>query len=338
MRWVLTFPSTKRRERIIRHIQASEGVSEVLLLVDMGSLTTFGAALAQHCDVATRTIQLISTMHIVEAIPSAMNGLPLQEVYHNVLMVNQLLEQEVPRDREPAPARVPATTEKKLAIVMICTMGEGTAKVLENRLSQALSSRMQRVAVLSQRFDNDAQLNQELVALGQRYTLVALVSPFPIATALTQFDLADVLYYDGVTALDRLIERESTYLLVAETLTQILQHVKPDTALLAIKGFNARVSAALGITLSSNMLIGLTMHLACLLDRLLEGPTHSDFPDKVRYVQQHDAMIRLIRHELSAIEQAFSLAISEDEICTLCRFFISQDISQPTKEVINAYP
>ncbi|MBG6247673.1 MULTISPECIES: PRD domain-containing protein [Symbiopectobacterium] len=109
-------------ERIIRHIQASEGVSEVLL-VDMGSLTTFGAALAQHCDVATRTIQLISTMHIVEAIQSAMNGLPLQEVCHNVLMVNQLLEKEVPRDREPAPARVPATAEKKLAIVMICTTG-----------------------------------------------------------------------------------------------------------------------------------------------------------------------------------------------------------------------
>lgn len=325
-------------ERIIRHIQASEGVSEVLLLVDMGSLTTFGAALAQHCDVATRTIQLISTMHIVEAIQSAMNGLPLQEVYHNVLMVNQLLEQEVPRDREPASARIAASAEQKLAIVMICTTGEGTAKVLENRLSQALSSRMQRVAVLSQRFDNDAQLNQELAALGQRYTLVALVSPFPIATALPQFDLADVLYYDGVTALDLLIERESTYLLVAETLTQILQHVKPDTALLAIKGFNARVSAALGITLSSNMVIGLTMHLACLLDRLLEGPTHTDFPDRVRYVQQHDAMIRLIRHELTAIEQVFSLAISEDEICTLCRFFISQDISQPTKEVINAYP
>ncbi|MBG6247672.1 MULTISPECIES: PRD domain-containing protein [Symbiopectobacterium] len=168
-----------------------------------------------------------------------------------------------------------------------------------------------------------------------RYTLV---SPFPIATTLTQFDLADVLYYDGVTALDLLIERESTYLRVAETLTQILQHVKPDTALLAIKWFNARVSAALGITLSSNMLIGLTMHLACLLDRLLEGPTHTDFPDKERYVQQHDAMISLIRHELIAIEQAFSLAISEDEVCTICRFFISQDISQPTKEVINAYP
>lgn len=79
-------------EPIIRHIQASEGVSEVLLLVDMGSLTTFGADLAQHCNVATRTIQLISTMNIVEAIQSAMNGLPLQEVYHNVLMVNQLLE------------------------------------------------------------------------------------------------------------------------------------------------------------------------------------------------------------------------------------------------------
>lgn len=323
-------------ERIIRHIQASDSVSEVLLLVDMGSLTTFGAAIAQHCAVETRTVQLISTMHIVEAIQCAMNGLPLAEVYHNVLMVNQLMEQEIPGDRPQPPARQAPTQEKKIAIVMVCATGEGTARVLENQLAHSLSGRMHMVEILSQRFENDAQLDQDLAALSQRYTLVALVSPFPVSTTLTQFDLADMLYYDGVALLNQLIERESTYLLVAETLTQILQQVKPDSALSAIKGFNARVSAALGVTLSSNMLIGLTMHLACLIDRLLEGPTDTHFPDKAHYLHQQEETIRLIRRELAPVEQRFSLSISDDEICTLCRFFISQEISQSTKEAINA--
>lgn len=324
-------------ERIIHHIQACESVSEVILLVDMGSLTTFGTAIAQNCGVATCTIQLISTMHIVEAIQSAMNGLPLQGVYQNVLMVNQLIKQDVTHDREQAPARHALTQEKKITVVMVCAAGEGSAKVLENQLSQKLSRRMHMLNILSLHFENDVQLDQDIIALSQRYTLVALVSPFPVSTTLTQFDLADILYHDGVEMLSTLIEQESTYLQVTETLTQILQHVKPDSALPAIRGFNTRVSTALGIMLSSNMLIGLTMHLACLLDRLLEGPTDTHFPDKVRYIQQHDATISLIRRELTPIEQMFLLSISDDELCTLCRFFISPEPCQPTKEVINAY-
>ncbi|MGE0973310.1 sigma-54-dependent transcriptional regulator (plasmid) [Klebsiella sp. WOUb02] len=144
-------------ERVIRHIQTSESVSEVLLLVDMGSLTTFGDTIAEHCDVTTRTLQLISTMHIVEAIQSAMNGLPLQEVYQNVLMVNQLIEQEVPCDRQQAPARHRPVSEKKIAIVMVCANGEGTAKVLEQQLSQHLSARMHMVEIVSLRFESDSQ-------------------------------------------------------------------------------------------------------------------------------------------------------------------------------------
>lgn len=324
-------------ERIIHHIQASESVSEALLLVDMGSLTTFGTAIAQDCGVATRTIQLISTMHIVEAIQSAMNGLPLQDVYQNVLVVNQLIKQDVTHDLEQTPARRTLTQEKKIAIVMVCATGKGAARVLENQLSQRLSRRIHMLDILSLRFENDVQLNQDLTTLSQHHSLAALVSPFPVSTTLTQFDLADILYHDGVEMLSTLIEQESTYLLVTETLTQILQHVKPDSALPAIRDFNTRVSAALGMTLSSNMLIGLTMHLACLLDRLLEGPTDTHFPGKASYIQQHNGTISLIRRELTPIEQIFLLSISDDEICTLCRFFISPEPCQPIKEVINAY-
>ncbi|MGE0973309.1 PRD domain-containing protein (plasmid) [Klebsiella sp. WOUb02] len=97
------------------------------------------------------------------------------------------------------------------------------------------------------------------------------------------------------------------------------------------------MSSALHMTLSTNMLIGLTMHLACLLDRLLQGPTETLFPDKACYIQQHHEMFLLIRHELIPVEQLFSLSISDDEICTLCRFFISKEISQATEDVINAY-
>lgn len=324
-------------ERIIDHIQSSDAASGVLLLVDMGSLTTFGEAIGQNCGIPVRTVQLISTMHVIEAIQSAMNGLSLQDTWHNVLMVNQLFEQEVPRANGGVQQAIDAdTADKKIAIVMVCTTGEGTAEVLKNFLSQTLSFRMSRMAIVSLRFENDEQINRDLNSMGKRYAIAALVSPFHINTALTQFDLSEILNYGGVQQLNALIERESTYLLVEETLTQILHNVSLGNILNAIKQFNLRVATALVVSLSSNMLIGLTMHLACLFDRLMDGASDNVFPEKDNYIRNNVEKINLIRRELKPIEKKLAISVSDDEICTISRFFIAQIANEFLEDDINA--
>ncbi|MKA11710.1 PRD domain-containing protein [Salmonella enterica subsp. enterica] len=80
-------------EQIIAYIKTWEVKSDLFLLVDMGSLSNFGAVILRECGVRTKTMQLVSTMHVIEAVQKAMLGLPLEEIYNEVLGVNYLLDQ-----------------------------------------------------------------------------------------------------------------------------------------------------------------------------------------------------------------------------------------------------
>ncbi|WP_264372728.1 hypothetical protein, partial [Raoultella ornithinolytica] len=54
-------------EQIIAYIKTWEVKSDLFLLVDMGSLSNFGAVILRECGVRTKTMQLVSTMHVIEA-------------------------------------------------------------------------------------------------------------------------------------------------------------------------------------------------------------------------------------------------------------------------------
>ncbi|MDP9751117.1 hypothetical protein [Thermoanaerobacter pentosaceus] len=71
--------------------------------------------------IKTKTIPLVSTLHVIEATRKAMMGHSLEEVYEETLNVNTFLEEE------RASSKTVSEIKEKLAIVAICTTGEGSA-------------------------------------------------------------------------------------------------------------------------------------------------------------------------------------------------------------------
>lgn len=63
-----------------------------LLLVDMGSLTTFADIIRKEFNVTIKVISLVSTLHVLEATRKALLGLSLDDIYKDVLMVNSYIE------------------------------------------------------------------------------------------------------------------------------------------------------------------------------------------------------------------------------------------------------
>lgn len=78
-------------ERLVRYIKNHQITDDILLLVDMGSLTTFAGELEKLFPLKAKSIPLVRTMHVLEASRKAMIGCGLREVYVETLKVNDYM-------------------------------------------------------------------------------------------------------------------------------------------------------------------------------------------------------------------------------------------------------
>ena len=70
------------------YIRENKIKSDILFLVDMGSLTTFGPEIEDTFNLKTRTIPLASTLHALEATRKSIIGYSLDEIYKETLEVS----------------------------------------------------------------------------------------------------------------------------------------------------------------------------------------------------------------------------------------------------------
>ena len=120
-------------EKTKEYIRENKIKSDILFLVDMGSLTTFGKEIEISFRLKTRTIPLVSTLHALEATRKSMIGYSLDEIYRETLEVNNLYDNNV-LDYEPEELKI-----RKLAIITVCTTGEGGAKTIKGLLERNLT-------------------------------------------------------------------------------------------------------------------------------------------------------------------------------------------------------
>ncbi len=106
-------------------IQDNPTSAGYLLLVDMGSLTTFADVIKKEFQVDIKVISLVSTLHVLEAARKALIGSSLDEIYNDVLMVNSYVEIHKNISN-------PSSDSDKVLIVTACLTGEGAAIAIKN--------------------------------------------------------------------------------------------------------------------------------------------------------------------------------------------------------------
>ncbi|MDT2756410.1 sigma 54-interacting transcriptional regulator [Enterococcus asini] len=147
--------------------QATSEVSEgggVLLLVDMGSLATFSETITRNTGIAVRTIDMVTTALVLEAVRKAsVLGSDLESIYESLRSFNGYGSGEV--------VKTVSALEKAPAILAICASGEGTAMRIKEIIQRALTQRqLQEVAILT---ESVADLSSKLPKLEADYQIIA---------------------------------------------------------------------------------------------------------------------------------------------------------------------
>ncbi|QAA34388.1 sigma-54-dependent transcriptional regulator [Clostridium manihotivorum] len=302
-------------EKIKEYIKQNNIDKEILFLVDMGSLATFGREIEKEFKIKTRTIPLVSTLHCIEATRKAMLGYSLDDIYRETLEVNNLYDNSsldyIPEGSE----------EKKLAIVTICTTGEGGAKAMKGILERTLKFDSSLLDIVPVNFIGKENIYDRLEKLANKYEILCIVSPFDLESDYIQFKLDDVIEGEASENIQDLIDREKVYIKMEETLEHQLRNIDGKSIVKDIKRFCKNVTKAMNIKLTSNALIGITLHMAVMVDRLSGNEVIETYRNKESYIRENLELYRLIKSECALLNTKYTIVISEDEICYLMNLF-----------------
>ena len=158
----LDMPPKIALEKVRRAVTEVDDGSGVMLLVDMGSLATFGNEITQNTGIEVRTIDMVTTAVVLETVRKAsVLGTDLDSLYEALHKFNGYTL--IPQKNE-------ITQNKPTAILAVCASGEGTAQRIKEIIQRSLSGEQKQLQVITQ---SVVTLPERLQKIQNDYNLLA---------------------------------------------------------------------------------------------------------------------------------------------------------------------
>jgi transcriptional regulator with AAA-type ATPase domain/transcriptional regulatory protein LevR len=299
----------------------TSGAADALLLVDMGSLASYACDLERDLGIRVRIVTMASTLHVLEAGRKALLGYSLHDIWEDVQRLGE-------RMGGTGNLRAPAAQGKgqKLYLLTVCTTGEGSAQAMKEYLAERLDLKGGFCEIVPLQLSDSRSFDEESEELRARGGIVAVVSAFDTPVPAPHFKLSLCMSAAGIILLQKRIDTELLFLEVADTMAQNLPALGDPGVPAGIRETIERISRALGIELSGDMLIGVFCHLGCMVDRLKRGEGVKAFPGRQALTDRYPIQVEIIRRECGRLAELCGVEIPPDEICYMTAFFMKEDL------------
>ena len=298
------------------------GVQEALLLVDMGSLTSFATDLSQELGIPVRCLSLVSTLHALTAARKAMLGNSLDVCYGEARRVDLL---SVPENRL---ASAPSSKDN-LFILAVCATSHGSAQMIKSLLESHLVFSDLHVTVLATRYVNNATLKNEITSLSRNGRILCIASALPIETQLPFFNITDLLSGNGLSLIQDILDFELAYSHLQQTMTQEISDFSEET-FDSIRDILRVVEQRTGIRLWNDVFIGVLSHTCFVLDRSRKHEPVVPFPTTDSIIEENPQIFSIVEEEFTRWAKAHQIFLCRDELCYLAAFFVMQKDAQST--------
>lgn len=292
----------KELKSLIMQIDNGQGI---IVIYDMGSIKTMLDTIGDETNIKLRYINIPITLMGIDIARKCAAETDIDYVYH---MARLELENLQPFHKKNRPS----------VIITLCHTGEGGAMQLKRYVDQYSKLDMKTVPLA---ISNREELIKEVSLLQKTYDVHAFIGtydpkllgiPFiPIAKIFenTHEDLDRILLFEPVHS------RSFDYSEVYDYLETQLQYVPIAKLKTLLPDIIDRFS--IPYDLSNDQKIGLFMHIACLIERLLEGKTtpYNEEKDKMFALFKED--YKLIRSFLKPLERTFKVIIDDNEVATI---------------------
>lgn len=200
--------SEKPEEVYLRVKESAKKVDEgkgIMILVDMGSLTTFGDLITADLGIPTRTIARVDTLMVIEVLrKSVQEKVTLDMIYNSVLDLENLL----PRGGKVL--NKSSNLVKRKTIVTTCITGKGSAIKIKKILDEKLTTMKLDIDIVPLGFIGEKDILREIEKLKNDKDIVAIVGtvdPRHIDIPFISFE--NILYGEKLDELLNIIDLKS---------------------------------------------------------------------------------------------------------------------------------
>ncbi|GIM30205.1 transcriptional regulator [Clostridium polyendosporum] len=306
---------SKVLDELKKVVKQNFSTSGYLLLVDMGSLTTFADIIEKEFKVPVKVIPLASTLHVIEATRKALLGFSLENIYKDVLSVNSYMD--INRN-----VKEQGTDNKKIAIITACLTGEGASVAVKSFLTNNLKYDNDLFEIIPLNCLDKNYFKEKLLKIQEEKEILFIVSSFSINLDIKQYNIYDVLSMKVLSELQEIVDTKSALLKMGSILKENIDNFNGEELYNDIIHVLNRIQAKLSIELSDGKLIGLILHLAFMISKLKKGKASIEYPDKDEFISKNNYIYQVIREHFIFLYNKYFVEISDNEICYVINFFL----------------
>ncbi|MGL4773062.1 MAG: sigma 54-interacting transcriptional regulator [Clostridium sp.] len=302
------------KKRIIK-MNSGKGV---LLLVDMGSLSNFGEIISQETNIKVKTIDMVTTLLVLEAGRKALNGRELEDIYKSCVEIS----------RYGIEGRNNNLEEKDNLIITACFTGEGSAEKLRKLLSLKLNLG-ENVEIKSLDIIDRREFLDNLKSLREKYNILAIVGTVTLLTEDILFIPApDILAGDGIKVLNELISNDSDFRKIEKAMHSQIEGISGRELVIRVKKAIIEIEEMLSIQIPHEVKVGIVIHICFLIDKIINGGCGKPFEKLNEFRNEFSKEFILIKQSLRKIEKSYNINIGDNELA-----FIVRIISENMKSV-----
>lgn len=284
----------------------------VLILVDMGSLTSFGDMIYEEKGILTKTLDKASTPTVLDACRKAVLGRDLIEIYNSCLDLSGTV---VKARKHP----------KKPLIITACFTGEGASE----KLRQIIEDRLELEDVY-QIISLNLMDRREFVSMidfyKDAYDVLAIVGTVEIEVdGIPYISAVDLLSGVGIEVLREIIEREDLFYKIEQSLGAHIKSVNSTSLLSQVRHFIDRTEKVLKVNIDQDVKVGIALHLSFLVDNLVQKIMPKPKRELDEFMSQYSLEMELIHNELRALEQAYEVRFSTSDQTYILKMFLANN-------------
>lgn len=306
---------------LIEYIPSINQGGGVLMLSDMGSLSMFGELIYQETGVRIKSIDMVTTLIALEASRKAALGNSLDEIYNEVIHKN-LFNINYGSDTYNK-----LDSAKDNIIITMCLTGEGSAVKLKNMVEEQLYLDDKNIQVIPMAVSDREDMLIRVKRIFKDKNVLAIVGTVNPELYGVPFISASELFLDkDYSRLKNIIniakKEEVNTSDIKDICRNIIESFREDIKtydldklepllLKAIKSIEKRFSLHLDL----DTLVGLSMHIACAIERVKLDKGMSEFSRKDKFKVLYKEDLDSLKYILIPMEETFEIDINDDELC-----------------------
>ena len=318
----LDMPLTMKAEDMLeaakKEILDMKNKNGVLMLVDMGSLSNFGKIIENELGIKIKTISMVTTLTVIEAGRKALNGRSLESIYTSCQEIGRF---SIPMENEDY------SEEKELAIITTCFTGEGAAEKIKRRIEDSLID-IEKVKVIPLNILDKQDFFKKVKKLKDKHIILAIVGTVNMFIDGVPFISAQEIFIDkGIEYLENLINIEGEFLKVTKSLESQFKGLNIRKMVADIRDTILNIEESLEIKIDEQSLIGVLIHIAFLIERLINRNEEIKFKELEKYRYEHGKEFILVKKSLSKIENEYKITVNDSEVAHLVRMVIENQVT-----------